>query len=92
MERIMSVLSFFILPIIVFYGFALILGKTKEANRAVKKMFQAVFQFVIDVISSIVVFIFQKLTQLHKYFYKKNSWLTVIVEAGLLIVAAILIL
>lgn len=91
MEKMISVLSYFLLPLIVCYGFALMLGKTKEANRAVKKMFQAVFQFVIDVISSVVIFIFQKLRELHKNFYQKNSWLTVIVEVGLIIIAIVVI-
>jgi hypothetical protein len=90
MEKIMPLLSFFILPIIVFYGFALMLGKTKEANRAVKKVAQAVFQFIIDVVSSVVVFAFRKLRELHRYCYQKHPLATWIIE--LLLIATLLLI
>ncbi|MGB9847952.1 MAG: hypothetical protein ACP5IX_00485 [Patescibacteria group bacterium] len=92
MQQLINLLSFFLLPIILVYGFAIIFGKTKEVNRALGKMFKAIFQFIVDVICSIVTFVFRKLKELHRYCYERWPAVTVVVEVVILVVIIILIL
>jgi uncharacterized membrane protein len=91
MEKLFQALSPFVLILIVLYGFAIMLGKTKELNKELKKAAAAVFQFVVKVISSIITFLFQKLKELHSYCYEKNAAVTVVVELLLILLIVVLI-
>jgi len=92
MEKLFQALSPFVLILIVLYGFAIMLGKTKELNQELKKSAAAFFQFVVRVVSSIVAFLFQKLKELHNCCYKKNAAVTVLVELFLILLIIVVII
>lgn len=92
MEKLFQALSPFVLILIVLYGFAIMLGKTKELNQELKKSAAAAFQFIVRIVSSIITFIFQKLKELHNYCYEKNAAVTVVVELLLILLIVVLIL
>jgi len=90
MDKLFQALSPFVLVIIVLYGFAIMLGKTKELNKELKKAAAVAFQFIVRIVSSIITFIFQKLKELHNYCYEKNAAVTIVIE--LLLISGIIVL